>query len=688
MPTDRTHKRFSYFKYHLPKDLHLTPHLSSFMPRKTKNKPRSHHPLKSQESTRKPVGLLVTEDLESAIASCRKEVDSIVKACRARNVRFRDRDFDLQFDPFRCLNGYTPSDLLDAPQKDVQRVTEIYDDPHFFPKGGAVTSNAIAQGSLGDCYFLAALATVSSFPSLIEKICVARDEVVGVYGFIFYGDHGWTSVIVDDLLYTKVAKFEELSAESKALYHNSKDHYNAVARKGGKTLLFAGAGSQDEMWVPLIEKAYAKHYGNYSHLDGGWSCEAVEDLTGGVSSVFFPKDILDTDRFWTEELLHANKDRVFACGFNTLKPTEDYPWAAPDVEGLIGGHAYSILRAVDCKGKRFVVLRNPWGKGEWTGRWSDGSQEWTREWLDALPELDHVFGNDGQFVMEYSDFLQRFDDIERTFLFDDTWVASSQWMGVPLYTGLRAQAYGILSFLVTIESATKAIFSLSRLNRRSFNSIEEPNISMGFALVRVGDSEPIAKAFERRPFASRSITLELEAEAGSYCVYVCFDREDGNYGFDDNGKNESARVKSTILSNIVRAQSVVEDWDPVAEEVFIPKTLEQIIAEDHLESTTNPDEAPEEDAGNEENAEADEAEGEKNEADDTKAGHDEAEKTGTSGDGGSGSDEEDEWKDLLNDDGSTIFVGMRVYTQNKEPSIIVGRLRCEGGKLCLCGECE
>jgi Calpain family cysteine protease len=90
-------------------------------------------------------------------------------------------------------------------------------------------------------------------------------------------------------LYTKVAKYEELSAESKELYHNSKDHYNAVARKGGKTLLFAGAGSQDEMWVPLIEKAYAKYYGNYSHLEGGWSCEAVEDLTGGVSSVFFTK---------------------------------------------------------------------------------------------------------------------------------------------------------------------------------------------------------------------------------------------------------------------------------------------------------------------------------------------------------------------------------------------------------------
>jgi hypothetical protein len=66
----------------------------------------------------------------------------------------------------------------------------------------------------------------------------------------------------------------------------------------------------------------------------------------------------------------------------------------------MGGHAYSVLRAVEHKGKRFVVIRNPWGDSEWNGPWSDGSAEWTPEWLSALPALGHVFGNDGQFIME------------------------------------------------------------------------------------------------------------------------------------------------------------------------------------------------------------------------------------------------------------------------------------------------
>lgn len=33
-------------------------------------------------------------------------------------------------------------------------------------------------------------------PELIEKVCVARDEKVGVYGFIFLRDGVWKDVIV------------------------------------------------------------------------------------------------------------------------------------------------------------------------------------------------------------------------------------------------------------------------------------------------------------------------------------------------------------------------------------------------------------------------------------------------------------------------------------------------------------
>ncbi|EEB99978.1 hypothetical protein MPER_00196, partial [Moniliophthora perniciosa FA553] len=111
------------------------------------------------------------------------------------------------------------------------------------------------------------------------------------------------------------------------------------------------------------------------------------------------RDIFDLDRFWNEELLKANIDRLFGCSYKSLDGTRS---GDDDIKinGLIGGHAYSVLRAIEHKGKRFVILRNPWGEGEWTGPWADGSKEWTPEWLEAVPVLGHMFGDDGQFVME------------------------------------------------------------------------------------------------------------------------------------------------------------------------------------------------------------------------------------------------------------------------------------------------
>ena len=100
--------------------------------------------------------------------------------------------------------------------------------------------------------------------------------------------------------------------------------------------------------------------------------------------------------------MHATKDRLFGCSFSGLDTSRKNELIVedPKVNGLLGSHAYSILRVKECRGKRFVVIRNPWGASEWTGAWGDGSKEWAGEWLGVLKELDHVFGDDGEFVME------------------------------------------------------------------------------------------------------------------------------------------------------------------------------------------------------------------------------------------------------------------------------------------------
>src|SRR5579871_4522790 len=115
-----------------------------------------------------------------------------------------------------------------------------------------------------------------------------------------------------------------------------------------------------------------------------WNREGIEDLTGGVSTTIIPTDILSKDRFWNESLLQVNKEFLIGCGTTNW----DDPFGLGR-DGIHGGHAYSVLRAVNYGKERLVLLKNPWGEQEWNGPWSDGSSQWTPESIKAL---DHTFG--------------------------------------------------------------------------------------------------------------------------------------------------------------------------------------------------------------------------------------------------------------------------------------------------------
>lgn len=89
---------------------------------------------------------------------------------------------------------------------------------------------------------------------------------------------------------TRRPKFEDLSLFEQSLYLDDKDYYmRSASVNEGKTLYFARSGTDDTTWVPLIEKAYAKLCGFYGYLHLGKTCEAMEDLTGGVSKSIFSK---------------------------------------------------------------------------------------------------------------------------------------------------------------------------------------------------------------------------------------------------------------------------------------------------------------------------------------------------------------------------------------------------------------
>ncbi|KAF5614223.1 micromolar calcium activated neutral protease 1 (capn1) [Fusarium subglutinans] len=449
---------------------------------------------------------------EDAAATCRAKVEKIVKECRRINKKYRDPHFDIEVDLklYRndCLHSlsnvenYQPGEDL-RPQS-VKRVGDIFEKPCFYIDGP--TANDVRQGRDGDCWLMAALCTLSEKPGLIERLCVAHDQDVGVYGFVFYRDGAWISEIVDDFLYLIKPDYDE-GYFDRILFDDIErvdpdEAYRRIFQSNSSALYFAQCQHPQETWLPLLEKCYAKAHGDYGAIEGGFGGEGIEDLTGGVTSELLTTDILDKEYFWKEELLKVNQEFLFGCN------TGIWGRGWGERKGIVELHAYSIQKAVEIDGKRLLKLKNPWGR---TG---DGSKEWTAEWLQ---KLDHRFGDDGDFWISYEDLLRKYQAFERTRLFTDDWRVSQLWTTLSVPWALD---YHDTHFSFTLSKSGPVVLVLAQLDDRYFRGLEgQYMFELGFRLHKAGHSDYVVRS--QTPYRmTRSVNVELELEAGDYEVRV------------------------------------------------------------------------------------------------------------------------------------------------------------------------
>jgi hypothetical protein len=219
--------------------------------------------------------------------------------------------------------------------------------------GGAQYSD-VNQGSVGDCYYLAALAEIAlRTSSTITSMFIVNGD--GTYGVKFKNPSGQNVyVTVDSYLPT----------------NGSYMVYAHVATNGAWTY-----SSTNELWVALAEKAYAQvnEFGwsragftddnnqsqsglnSYDALSGGYVGYALEHITGLQSSWA----MTDVD-YTPGSNSNGHNFATFVSAYNAGKLIGFASYGSPvSGSGVVGGHAYAVSGYN--ASNQTVTLYNPWG---------------------------------------------------------------------------------------------------------------------------------------------------------------------------------------------------------------------------------------------------------------------------------------------------------------------------------------
>lgn len=208
-----------------------------------------------------------------------------------------------------------------------------------------VNFDDVVQGSIGNCYMVSAFSAIAEqHPEAIEN--AIKDNGNGTYTVRFFEGSGYSStkpvsITIDGDLPT--------STMGSAKYGKARD--------------------KSELWVGLLEKAYAQWKGGYEAIGNGGNSGTVFTAITGKPSNYYNTTSNSADAiFSTLSRATASKQPVTAGTYG-----EDQA-AMYQGTGLYAWHAYTVLSTGTENGQKYVELRNPWGSHD-GGTKSDGKDD-------------------------------------------------------------------------------------------------------------------------------------------------------------------------------------------------------------------------------------------------------------------------------------------------------------------------
>ncbi|KAM4695301.1 calpain-9 [Discoglossus pictus] len=422
-----------------------------------------------------------------------KSYEELKQDCLRKGILFEDEDFPAN-----------DASLFYSEKPNIpfvwKRPKDIVKDPEFIL--GDASRTDVCQGDLGDCWLLAAIASLTLNEKVLHRV-VPPDQnfgsgYAGIFHFQFWQHNEWLDVVIDDRLPT---------------FRNR--------------LVFLHSADLNEFWSALLEKAYAKLNGSYETLKGGSTVEAMEDFTGGVAEAYETKSA--PANFFEIMDKALKRGSMLGCSIDITSSAET---EAKTPQGLVKGHAYSItgLDVVNYRGQKvqLIRVRNPWGQVEWNGPWSDNSSEWNYIDAEEKKRLCQKSLDDGEFWMKIDDFKKYFDKVEicnltPDALDDDTlhkWevmVHEGSWVRGSTAGGCRnfletfwTNPQIKLSLTEKDEGQNECTFiaALMQKNRRKLRKIGADLLTIGFAIYQCpkADSQLTKEYFKFSASKARSKT--------------------------------------------------------------------------------------------------------------------------------------------------------------------------------------
>lgn len=449
------------------------------------------------------------------------------------------------------------------------RPNDIFPGGKFAVFENEICIDDIKQGNVGNCYFMAAISAMAENPQLISQIFKTQTvQENGCYEILFRLNGEWKIVLVDD--------------------------YFPCDKKTKEPIFSKPIGA--ELWVMLLEKAWAKVNGGYKNIIAGFSTEVLSSLTN------FPKELIlhsniPANFLWEKIKLANQKKNIMACCTKF------------DVEiskiGLVSGHEYSLIAVkegkIDGKHIKLLKLRNPWGCKEWNGNWSDKSTNWTKEAMELF--YYKPGGDDGNFYIEFSDFVNNFIFTEFCYVHDPLGSKSHKFLE-------KSEMKKTSIFQIYIPNKTLLNLTVIKKHYRFHRKIpEKAYLPFNITLVRFEGGNLRLITENSNHFESPLISKELD-EGFYYGIFTPFfedqtydkerkyiiDASAENYfnftfkGFEEESLKINNYVNKKIDVNFKNKYRLIFDFDVISnEDQHFHKTINDEVFQKSLYDISNYD---------------------------------------------------------------------------------------------------